>query len=169
MPIIVEPWRIPEEGLEIEGEEPANVLALEPSSQIQPEGPLSYSLRIQYVTQELIITGEIRTRVRYACSRCAESTSIEVRDPAFFAEREVENLHDTVDLTDEVRESIILAFPSYPLCRSDCQGLCAQCGGNLNKERCGCKQPAKEQWTAFSSLDQIEVKNGRTQKKKIEE
>ena len=169
MPILIEPWRISEDGLDIEGQEPSTMLALEPSSQIQPEGPLLYALRIQYVTHELIVSGELSIPVRFACSRCAESTLVEVREPAFFAEHEVENLHDTVDLTDEVRESIILAFPSYPLCKSDCQGLCTRCGANLNKERCGCKQPTKEQWTAFSGLDQIEVKNGRTQKEEIEE
>ncbi len=167
MAVIIQPWRISPEGMEIEGEEPSEVLALEPDSLIQPEGPLRYTIRIQYVTQELIATGEVSARIRFPCSRCAEPVVLEVRDSGFFAERQVENLHDTVDLTDEVRESIILAFPGYPLCRSDCRGLCVRCGVNLNKDRCGCKQPAKENWTAFSSLDNIEVKNGRTQKEEI--
>ena len=26
-----------------------------------------------------------------------------------------------------------------PLCRPDCQGLCAMCGTNLNVERCSCE------------------------------
>jgi uncharacterized metal-binding protein YceD (DUF177 family) len=90
-----------------------------------------------------------------------------VGETDFFAERAVENVHDTVDLTDEVRETIILAFPSYPLCQPACRGLCVQCGINLNKERCGCSQPANESWTALSGLDRIEVRNGRTQKEKI--
>jgi uncharacterized protein len=165
--VIIEPWRIPEEGMEIEGEEPAEVLSLQPNGLIQAEGPLHYLLRLQCVTNELIVTGEVDARVRFACSRCAEPVVLEVRDPGLFAERVITNLHDTVDLTDEVRESIILAFPGYPLCRSDCRGLCLRCGINLNKERCGCKQPEKERWTAFSSLDNIEVKNGRTQKEEI--
>jgi len=38
MAIIVEPWRIAEEGMDIEGEEPAAVLALEPVSHIVAAG-----------------------------------------------------------------------------------------------------------------------------------
>ena len=169
MAIIVEPWRISEEGKDIEGEEPAAVLALEPASHIVADGPLIYDLHIQCVTQQLIVTGAIRARVQFECSRCADPVVIEVKEPAFFAERAIKNLHDTVDLTDEVRESIILAFPSYPLCQSACRGLCVCCGTNLNKERCGCRQPAKERWAAFGGLDKIEVKNGRTQKEEVEE
>jgi uncharacterized protein len=26
------------------------------------------------------------------------------------------------------------------VCREDCQGLCAQCGQNLNEKKCGCEQ-----------------------------
>ncbi len=157
MAIIIQPWRIPEEGMEIEGEEPADVLALEPDGLIQADGPLIYHLRLQYVMNELIVTGEVQARVVFSCSRCAEPVVQDVSDPAFMATRTVANLHDTVDLTDEVRESIILAFPGYPLCRTDCRGLCPRCGVNLNVERCGCRPSAKENWTALSGLDKIEV------------
>jgi uncharacterized protein len=167
MAILIEPWRIPEEGQDVEGEEPAEVLSLEPGCHIETEGPLRYALHIQYVSHELIVTGKLSCRVRFECARCADPVPLEIKETAFFAERAAENVHDTVDLTDEVRESIILAFPSYPLCQPACRGLCVQCGVNLNKERCGCSQPAKERWTAFGGLDKIEVKNGRTQKEKI--
>lgn len=167
MAIIIQPWRIPEEGAELEGEEPGDILSLEPDSLIQPEGPVRYILLAQYVTHELIVTGEVCARIRFACSRCADPVLLEVRDSKFLVAREVENLHDTVDLTDEVRESIILAFPSYPLCQSDCRGLCVQCGVNRNREHCDCKPLARENWTVLSGLDKIEVKNGRTQKEEI--
>lgn len=45
---------------------------------------------------------------------------------------------DLVDLTPVVREQIILALPTRPLCRDACRGLCATCGTNLNVERCRC-------------------------------
>jgi uncharacterized protein len=41
-----------------------------------------------------------------------------------------------LDITDNLREEIILSFPLKPLCRADCRGLCPQCGQNLNKGRC---------------------------------
>lgn len=45
---------------------------------------------------------------------------------------------DEVDLTPIVREQIILALPTRPLCREECRGLCPQCGANRNDTECGC-------------------------------
>ena len=51
MAIIIQPWRIPEEGMEIEGEEPAEVLALEPDGLMQAELTLGVSLTIPGVIE----------------------------------------------------------------------------------------------------------------------
>jgi uncharacterized protein len=116
----------------------------------------------------LLVTGRVRAEVKLVCSRCADVVVEEVEDPAFFYEQEVPNLHETLDLTDEVRETIILAFPNYPVCQESCRGLCPVCGVNLNRAKCGCKPLKEVCWTAFSGLDNIEVKNGSSKKKKIE-
>jgi uncharacterized protein len=46
----------------------------------------------------------------------------------------------TIDLDPIVREQVLLALPMSVVCREDCQGLCAQCGQNLNEKKCGCEQ-----------------------------
>lgn len=45
---------------------------------------------------------------------------------------------DHLDLSEMVREQVILAAPMQPLCRENCRGLCPQCGQNLNERRCTC-------------------------------
>ncbi len=45
---------------------------------------------------------------------------------------------DHLDLTQMLREQVILAAPMQPLCREDCLGLCPQCGQNLNDQPCAC-------------------------------
>jgi uncharacterized protein len=45
----------------------------------------------------------------------------------------------TIDLDPIVREQVLLAIPMSAVCREDCQGLCAQCGQNLNEKKCGCE------------------------------
>lgn len=162
MSIIIEPWRIPPEGKDIEGEAPPEVIALEKDAGSVVDGPIRYELHLQCVSHELIVTGSVRARVQFTCSRCAESFPVEIRDDSFFCEKQVENLHETLDLTDDVRETIILDFPNYPVCRETCRGLCPRCGVNLNRGTCGCKPPETERWSAFSGLDKIEVKNGST-------
>lgn len=39
-----------------------------------------------------------------------------------------------LDLADALRQYALLEVPMLPLCRSDCQGLCSECGVNLNDE-----------------------------------
>jgi uncharacterized protein len=43
-----------------------------------------------------------------------------------------------IDLTDELRESILLELPMTVLCTEDCKGLCPHCGQNLNLSKCDC-------------------------------
>ena len=42
-------------------------------------------------------------------------------------------------LDELVRDDLILNMPSKTLCRPDCQGLCPQCGKDLNQGPCGCR------------------------------
>lgn len=101
------------------------------------------------------LAGRLSTAIEVSCSRCAEpftlpvEAALELRflpqalagnkqedpddDPttAFYA-------GDRLDLGQVVREQCYLALPMKPLCTPDCQGLCPQCGINLNTERCDC-------------------------------
>ena len=45
---------------------------------------------------------------------------------------------DELDLSPLLREQIILALPTRPLCDDSCKGLCPTCGLNLNVESCSC-------------------------------
>jgi uncharacterized protein len=43
-----------------------------------------------------------------------------------------------LELSKAVREEMILAVNPYVVCDPDCQGLCPQCGANLNEDSCHC-------------------------------
>ena len=43
-----------------------------------------------------------------------------------------------IDITNLVRETILLSQPLNNICSPDCRGLCLKCGANLNAEQCGC-------------------------------
>ena len=45
---------------------------------------------------------------------------------------------EEIDLSPLLRERLLLALPTLPLCRDDCRGLCARCGADLNAGPCGC-------------------------------
>ena len=42
-----------------------------------------------------------------------------------------------IELAELLREYAILEIPISPICRPDCQGLCIECGQNLNEKDCG--------------------------------
>lgn len=47
-----------------------------------------------------------------------------------------------LDIDEQLREELILSFPTKLLCSEDCKGLCAKCGKPLRDGDCGC--PKKE-------------------------
>lgn len=49
-----------------------------------------------------------------------------------------------IDLTEMLRQEIILHFPVDQVCSSGCQGLCAACGANKNLKKCKCDDIAQE-------------------------
>jgi uncharacterized protein len=47
---------------------------------------------------------------------------------------------DEMDLSDLVKEQIILNLPMKPLCNNSCKGICLQCGADLNSVNCSCSE-----------------------------
>jgi uncharacterized protein len=42
-----------------------------------------------------------------------------------------------IELSTLIREYALLEVPISPICKPDCQGLCTECGQNLNEKDCG--------------------------------
>lgn len=58
-----------------------------------------------------------------------------------------------LDLEDPIREYTLAIKPMQPLCREDCQGICATCGTDLNTGSCDCKGPELDpRWAALGRL-----------------
>jgi uncharacterized protein len=150
--MIIELARIKPEGYRVEGEELPGILELEGSPDIQQVQPIRYHLSAMRTGRTVIVRGALQTDVALRCSRCTEFYSFSVQCPDFTCTREVQPGDESVDLTGEIRETILLGFPNYPVCRTECKGLCAQCGANLNRGPCGCKPHKDERWGALNQL-----------------
>jgi uncharacterized protein len=58
-----------------------------------------------------------------------------------------------IDLDPIVREQLLLALPSYPVCKDDCKGLCPVCGANLNDRECGCDRHVPDpRWAGLKNV-----------------
>ncbi len=45
-----------------------------------------------------------------------------------------------LDVTEVVRQHLVMAVPMAPLCRPDCRGLCPTCGADRNEGSCACAE-----------------------------
>lgn len=144
--------RMPPEGEHCTGAD--EVMILEPSADddISRSGLVKYDLHARFVDGELIVNGKLAVEAVFRCSRCAETFRQEIRENAFSASRQVFDWSESVDLTEEMREAILCAFPSHPVCSAVCKGLCANCGANLNKEKCDCRPVHGIKWETLDGL-----------------
>ena len=109
------------------------------------------------IGDDVYLKGKVMTDVVASCSRCLDTLSYPidsdlkshfVSPDRYISAREVE-LHasdiDTevyenkqIDLSQSVRDGILLAVPVVCLCEEDCMGICFHCGKNLNHSHCKC-------------------------------
>jgi uncharacterized protein len=106
---------------------------------------------------DLFFYGHISSHPTGQCARCLEQYEFPLdvdfavvlapKPPAGQAPEESEEDVDIgyyegeeIDLSPIVREQIILALPTRPLCREECRGLCPQCGANRNDTACECAE-----------------------------
>ena len=60
---------------------------------------------------------------------------------------------DKIDLSELVREQILLNLPEQVFCREECKGLCEKCGANLNLIDCNCREKEIDpRWSALKNL-----------------
>lgn len=151
--LIVDIARLAEGGEVYRGETSPDILDYA-SEFIAPLGGIAYALNIQVLGSELLVRGEVRQRLTCVCSRCAETFETEAVDREFVCSVEINEATEFLDLTEEIRESIIIVLPGYPVCRETCKGLCMMCGANLNKAPCKCreKKGSGSCWAALEAL-----------------
>jgi uncharacterized protein len=58
-----------------------------------------------------------------------------------------------VDITDDVRQTVLLGIPQKLVCREDCLGLCPSCGANRNTAPCTCADAAVDpRWERLKGM-----------------
>ena len=154
--MIIEVSKISPEGDHFEGEEPASILDLAQNPLVKPEGPVCYDFHVERVTHELLVTGTLRVKLSMECSKCADFFSTTMTDSSFLRAYAVPEGTETVDLTEDIREDILVNLEPFPLCSPTCKGLCPQCGKNLNEGPCSCK-PASGKPVNWSVLDKLKL------------
>ena len=135
--------RVPEKGLTKRATYHGAELDMERFDIRLPE-PIEVEAAITLVDKELVVQADIRCALAMTCARCLEEFRVEVAPRRAVFSYSVQPT-DVVDITDDVRQEIILAYPMVPVCRPDCKGLCRHCGQNLNAGTCSHQVTAPRQ------------------------
>ena len=144
--------RLDRDGEEVEGVLDDAILDLHDEF-LRPFAGIRYRLFVQLAGRELLARGELEQDFEAVCSRCGADFDFTVTVSDFLASFETDEKTEIVDLTDELRQSIILALPTYPVCRADCRGVCPTCGKNLNEGPCACVHEERDgRWGALDAL-----------------
>lgn len=109
----------------------------------QVKMPLDFSLELDIIGEEkaLFFTGTIEGEFLLKCSRCLKEFKEHVKARLEFSipRKEIDDF-GKVDISEYIKENLILAIPIKALCRKDCEGICSICGQDLNEGDCDCVQ-----------------------------
>jgi uncharacterized metal-binding protein YceD (DUF177 family) len=138
--------------LHLEGEEPRDILELQDES-IRILSPVRYTLDAGLSEGGLFATGAVGVDLELECVRCLKRFPFTIEVPDFAIQVEL-GTSETVDLTEEIREDILLALPPHPHCDWDGANPCA---GVLEMKRIHESEPLAEPEgkNPWETLDQL--------------
>ena len=139
------------------------------------KSPLVVDANLTKVAPDYYLRGKLKCTVEQNCARCAENFNLSVQSPFEVAlanvpygklrspemSEESEELDinffegNEIDLNPIIMEQFFLSIPYQSLCKSDCLGICQQCGANLNTKMCKCAE--KQSLTPFSVLQEVKL------------
>ncbi len=146
-----------------------------PDDLVKREGPVAAHLSLTGKGENKIeIQGRLHGKLLPDCDRCLDEYVYKV-DVAFQLIAEVRDAGEhwrvqnleccaedletvlldepVIDISDLLRQQLLLALPEKQLCRNSCLGLCCECGKNLNLGNCACAQKSKD--SPFAVLAQL--------------
>ncbi|MGV9712333.1 YceD family protein [Gordonia sp. NPDC003424] len=106
---------------------------------------IDLDLRLESVTEGVLVTGTVSGETDGQCARCLEPLdgTVTVFLTELFAypdseteqTTDAEDIHrlvdDRIDLEQSIIDAVAMELPLSPLCSDDCPGLCTECGVRL--------------------------------------
>jgi uncharacterized protein len=117
---------------------------------------------------EIVVRGEMVCSLENECRRCLDPVTVTLREEVTLIFAPQDTMGGTgdggvhglppggheVDLAEPIREEVILAAPTYVVCRPNCRGLCARCGADLNETTCECTvEEPDSRWDVLRALE----------------
>jgi len=138
---------------------------------IKVTGPLNGHVRMRRTNQGLLVDGWVELTLELACNRCSKEVELPMHvnfeeqfyptvdvvsglPLAPFDENEIFPIdaHHQVDLTEAIRQNLLIELPMVVVCKEDCKGLCPQCGQDFNLGSCECEPEVDARLSVLKTL-----------------
>ena len=118
-------------------------------ARVPVDSTIELDLRLESVMEGVWVSGSADIEVEGECARCLEPVgwgeTLEIAQMFEYAATDARGASlpsaegdeeeaipviydDLIDLTEVLRDAVVLALPLAPLCSADCPGLCPECG-----------------------------------------
>ena len=139
--------------------------------------------RLESVTEGVLLSAQIFAIAKGECGRCLDPVEIIIEkriQELYLYEKKLERKKfrasddeldiddelvmegDVMDLESPIRDLIVLALPSTPLCSDDCEGLCPECGAKWSElPTTHAHEQIDARWAGLAALtlDELDFKN----------
>ncbi len=130
-------------------------------------------VRVIRTHEGFLVRADLETQVNMTCSRCLNwfelQSELKMEEEAYSSINpttgRMQELPDEVDgvivlddqhvldMAEVLRQYAITEVPIKPLCSEECQGLCPECGSNLNQRKCKCNTAQiNPKWGSLAEL-----------------
>ena len=149
------------------------------SAELNLRSPVEGRVKLTRTPRGILADVAYRVTVEQECGRCLEPvqtdltsefseeylamTNVATGQPlagvVAEADEQIISPNHELDLTDVIRQDIVVQQPILPLCREDCAGLCVTCGADLNQTTCGHETEAHEDEQPLGRLGELLKQN----------
>jgi len=135
------------------------------------ENHVEGEVKLTRTNRGILVTGELTADIKGSCSRCLgpacvrtalhleeeyfpiididSGTHVKVEPDAFT----IDNSH-ILDLDEAIRQYIVMATPTKLLCKTDCPGICPECGQEFARGDCAHRnKPQDHRWDKLAELE----------------
>lgn len=129
---------------------------------LREDAPITGELTLEALDEGILASGSVEGSLFLRCARCLKEFdrgfSVDVRElfvpfPHEDSDEYALDPEGYLDPDQMVRDAIGVELPFAPVCRPDCRGLCARCGGDLNLGECTCTEPETDpRWDGLDAL-----------------
>jgi uncharacterized protein len=141
--------------------------------EIMAVAPLIGQVEFLRTGSDILVTGRLQTTLQKTCARCLTDftmpVSIELEEEFYpvidiltggplpksaeVDSADLINEQNILDLTEVVRQELVVASDAILYCRPDCKGLCPQCGQDRNVSPCNCQEEQIDpRWAGLQAL-----------------